>query len=118
MVKFRKVFLLPAVLDRKYSLKEKLSVWFGKESYVNQYGETRLKPYAIFRKFNKQGYCIINPYFIHNGKKYVHSMAEQRFYERGGFVFKSKEAERLYKEDIEEAKKHIKQLMLIRRLTK
>lgn len=110
---FRKVSILPVLLDRSYGLKERLSVWFYGETYQSRYEETRLKPYAIYRKFNKNGYCNFDPYYDTN--PLINPIAERRFYERNGLVFKSEEAKKIYHNDRAATRKYIFSLKHIKK---
>ncbi len=113
---FRKVSILPALLDRSYSLKERLSVWFRGETYLSKCGETRLKPYAIYRKFNSYGYCLLDPYRDMNQK--VNPIAERRYYERDGLVFKSEDAKRFYDEDKASSRKILYSIKQYRKINR
>lgn len=112
---FRKVTILPALLDRSYSLKERLSVWFRGETYQTC-GETRLKPYAIYRKFNSDGFCINDPYRDKDSR--VNPIAERRYYEKSGLVFKNDHARKVYSEDRAATRKVLYSIKQLRKLNR
>lgn len=111
---FRRVTILPALLDRSYSLVERLSVWFYGETYQSKCGETRLKPYAIYRQFNKDGYSITDPYRNKNTK--INSLAERRHYEKSGLVFRNDHTRKVYNENKIATKKLLYSIKQLRKI--
>lgn len=107
-----KVWLLPACLDRKFSLKEKLSVWLFGDHYIEDH-EIRIKPYALARKFNKDGYTTNNPYlwigFFGNLRHLMHE--EMRY---SPTCIKSDIARQYYEKDMARIAEDLKALRLIR----
>lgn len=85
-------WFLPKILDRKYTLIEKLSVWFLGDTYIDHKGTLRLKDYAVYSYFNTQGFSRSVPYRI--GGKY--SREEHRRFERFGIVLKTPYAKKIF----------------------
>jgi hypothetical protein len=92
----RAFYILPNKLNRKYSIWEKFSVLFGDTYKKNNI--IRIKPYALFIKFNKNGFTRDNPYLIFRfwENKWVNLKHERLFYEKDGLCFKSDEIKRQY----------------------
>lgn len=89
---FQQYWFLPKILDRKYSLIEKLSVWFLGDAYIDHKGTLRLKDYAVYSSFNVYGYATVNPY--------MNSKDEQRRFERFGIVLVSKQAKNIFEKRV------------------
>jgi hypothetical protein len=108
-----RIWLLPASLDRKFSLKEKLSVWLFGDHYTEDF-DIHIKPYALARKFNKDGYTKNNPYlwigFFGNLR---HLMNEEMRY--SPVCIKSDVARRYHEQDMARIKEDLRALSLIRK---
>lgn len=89
-------WFLPKILDRKYSLIEKLSVWFLGDTYIDHNGTLRLKDYAVYSYFNLEGFTGNVPYKI-NGK---YSREEHRRFERFGIVLTTPYAKKIFERQL------------------
>jgi hypothetical protein len=84
-----RIWLLPKVLDRKYTFAEKIRhhVFGVRNVYdenMRQYIPTQ---YSLFKKFNKLGYTERNPYYSigHSGSVTAHIQLEHNLLKQGGF---------------------------------
>lgn len=96
---FSRVHILPKSLDRQFSLWEILSVYIFGENYWDEDKHThRPKPYAIARRFNKEGYTLNNPYLVEHFTGSRASLIDEMEYS-ADVVFKTEKARELKEKD-------------------